>query len=382
MCIDDPAVVYKFITIILVPGLLASCNPRPSPIDDLPPIDNLVPDPGRMPRPPTEKPARVAVSHILCNYRGAKESPGSVKRNREEARIRAGHILKLARAKGRDFAGLAKKYSDDAKTSLNGGDLGTFERGQLHPDLEQAAFSLGTGQVSEVTESPRGFHILQRQPPVEFQAAEIVITYTGARESRRYKLRTPRTREEARVLAGEIHRRLLGGASFFEEAIAHSDLFNHHIGGIFPIFRKGTHPAKLEEIITGLGIGEFSAVIETKTGFHIVKRLPVQRILIRQILIEFSAPDETGEPRKRTRPEALARAEEVRRRALEPGSDFAALAAEYSDGPAANRGGLLDLLGRGQRSYAFENAVFALQVGEVSGAIETEADVFVAKRIR
>jgi parvulin-like peptidyl-prolyl isomerase len=374
-------VVYKFISIILASGLLASCNPRPSPIEDLPPIDDLVCDPGRTPRSPKEKPARVAVSHILCNYRGAKESLRNVKRNREEARIRAGHILKLARAKGRDFAELAKKYSDDANTSLNGGELGTFERGQLHPDLEQAAFALGIGQVSEITESPRGFHILQRQPPVEFQAAEIVITYTGARESSRYKLRTPRTREQARVLSGEIHRRLLGGASFFEEAIAHSDLFNHHVGGVFPVFKKGAHPLKLEEIVTGLGIGEVSAVIETKTGFHIVKRLPAQRIVIRQILIEFSAPGETGKVQKRTKPEALERAEEARRRALEPGSDFAALAAEYSDGPAASRGGLLEPLGRGLRPYEFEKAVFALKAGEISPAIETELAVFIVKRI-
>lgn len=382
VCIDDPAVAYRPIALILVSGMLAACSPRPSPVEDLPPIDNLESDPARMPRLAAEPPARVSISHILCNYRGAKETPGNIRRHREEARVRAEHILRLARSRGQDFTELAKKYSDDAKTSLSGGDLGTIERGQAHPDLERAAFALEIGQVSEVVESPRGFHILRRTEPTELQAAEIVITYTEARESSRYKLRTPRTRDEARVLSGEVHRRILEGSSFFEEAIAHSDLFNHPLGGIFPISRKGEHPAKLEEIITGLGIGEVSAVIETETGFHIVKRLPAQRIQIRQILIEFQTPDETKEPLKRTRQEALARAEQVRRQAQESGSDFAALVAEYSDGPAAQRGGLLDPFGRGQRSYEFENAVFALEIGEISGVIEAEAAVFVVKRIR
>ena len=61
---------------------------------------------------------------------------------------------------------------------------------------------------------------------------------------------------------------------------------------------------------------------------------------------------------------------------------FAALAAEYSDGPAANRGGLSEPFGRGQRSYDFEDAVFSLQVGETSGIIETKIAVFLVKRIR
>jgi len=154
------------------------------------------------------------------------------------------------------------------------------------------------------------------------------------------------------------------------------------VGGIVPIFRKGTHPAKLEEIITGLGTGEVSDVIETETGFHLVKRLPARRIQVRQILVEFEIPDETKKPLKRTREEALARAEQAHRRAQEPGSDFAALAAEYSDGPAANRGGLVDPFGRGLRSYRFEEAIFALQIGGISGVIETEVGFFIMKRIR
>jgi parvulin-like peptidyl-prolyl isomerase len=372
----------KALALLLVLPLLAVCSPRPSPVGDLPSLDGLVPDPQRMPRAPREPPGQVPVRHILCAYRGAKNALKKIKLTRDEARVRAEHILRLARAKGQDFAGLVKKFSDDANTSLDGGDLGVVGHGQLHPDLERAAFGLGPGQISPVTESPRGFHILQRHSPTEFQAAEIAITYGGARESKRYQLRTPRTQEEARTLTEQIRRRVLGDSSFYAEASAHSDLFNHSVGGVYPIFKKGTNPPQLEEIVSGLKTSEVSKIIETETGFHIVKRLPVQRIQIRQILIEYRQPGQEAATVKRSREETRRRARQVRSLALEPDSDFAALAAEYSDGPAANRGGKNEPFGRGQRIHVFDQAAFSLEIGGISEIIEAEAGFIIIKRIR
>ncbi len=150
VCIDGSVVIYKSIVFILASSLLASCNSRPSPTEDLPPVDNLDSDPDRMPRALEKPPGQVSVRHILCAYKGAKNARRKTKLTRAEAKTRAEHILKLARAKWQGFAGLAKKYSDDASTSLDGGDLGVVSRGQLHPDLERAAFGLGPGQVSPV----------------------------------------------------------------------------------------------------------------------------------------------------------------------------------------------------------------------------------------
>ncbi len=57
---------------------------------------------------------------------------------------------------GADFKELARTYDP-----LTGGDLGWFGRGYLDdPAIEQAAFSLGTGQFSPVIETQIGFHIL------------------------------------------------------------------------------------------------------------------------------------------------------------------------------------------------------------------------------
>lgn len=62
---------------------------------------------------------------------------------------------------GEDFAVLAKELSDDPGSAANGGDLGTFGRGLMTPEFEQAAFELQPGEVSKPVKSPFGLHIIE-----------------------------------------------------------------------------------------------------------------------------------------------------------------------------------------------------------------------------
>jgi len=59
----------------------------------------------------------------------------------------ADRIAAEARA-GADFAALARKYSDDARTREHGGDLGPQRPGSLEEPIENAAHGLEVGQVS------------------------------------------------------------------------------------------------------------------------------------------------------------------------------------------------------------------------------------------
>jgi peptidyl-prolyl cis-trans isomerase SurA len=61
---------------------------------------------------------------------------------------------------GEDFGELAKRFSDGS-TAKQGGDLGTFERGQLAPNLEAAVFKLERMQTTDVIPTKTGFLILQ-----------------------------------------------------------------------------------------------------------------------------------------------------------------------------------------------------------------------------
>lgn len=76
---------------------------------------------------------------------------------------------------GEDFARVAQEVSLDKATAASGGDLGWFSRGMGVPALEEAAFALQTGEVSEPVQTSYGFHVLQvlerasRPDPVAFQ---------------------------------------------------------------------------------------------------------------------------------------------------------------------------------------------------------------------
>jgi len=62
---------------------------------------------------------------------------------------------------GEDFAELASIYSDDPGSARKGGDLDWQKRGTFVPEFEAEAYNLEKGEVSEVVESPFGFHVIQ-----------------------------------------------------------------------------------------------------------------------------------------------------------------------------------------------------------------------------
>jgi peptidyl-prolyl cis-trans isomerase C len=98
---------------------------------------------------------RVKASHILVRVQ-ANADPAE----REKARAKAAGLLADVKA-GQDFAALAKQYSDDPGSGAQGGDLGFFQRGQMVPPFEQAAFALAVGQTSDLVTSDFGFHIIR-----------------------------------------------------------------------------------------------------------------------------------------------------------------------------------------------------------------------------
>jgi peptidyl-prolyl cis-trans isomerase SurA len=61
---------------------------------------------------------------------------------------------------GDDFGQMAAKHSQDP-SAKEGGDLGVFGRGELLPVIENVAFSLQAGEVSQVTRTPAGLHLIK-----------------------------------------------------------------------------------------------------------------------------------------------------------------------------------------------------------------------------
>ena len=99
--------------------------------------------------------SRVRARHILL-----APPANSTPAQRDSVRRAAEVILDRLRA-GEEFEPLARQYSADSASAVQGGDLGFFERGQMVVAFDSAAFSLEPGQLSNLVVTPYGFHIVR-----------------------------------------------------------------------------------------------------------------------------------------------------------------------------------------------------------------------------
>jgi len=99
-------------------------------------------------------PESARASHILIGIDDETSTE-----DRMKASEKAEAIWKQLKAGG-DFEAIAKAEST-CPSSAQGGDLGTFSRGQMVPPFEKAAFALMPGEISEVVETDFGYHIIK-----------------------------------------------------------------------------------------------------------------------------------------------------------------------------------------------------------------------------
>jgi peptidyl-prolyl cis-trans isomerase C len=117
-----------------------------------------------------EEPEMVRASHILLTTTDPKTNAELTEDQKAAKRKQMEDLLKRARA-GEDFAEMAKKYSEDPGSKDKGGEY-TFPRGQMVPEFDAAAFSLGTNQVSDIITTRFGFHIIKLSEKIPAKKVE------------------------------------------------------------------------------------------------------------------------------------------------------------------------------------------------------------------
>ena len=104
-----------------------------------------------------------------------------VEEEREHVEVKARHIMKMVPADSlsaakkalidslatiltpENFAEVAKSESEDRGSSMKGGDLGWFGKGQMVKAFEDAAFSMEVGQISAPVRTQYGWHLLFKE---------------------------------------------------------------------------------------------------------------------------------------------------------------------------------------------------------------------------
>ncbi len=108
------------------------------------------------PQVPRDAPARIEVKHILVRHSQLPDSKGA-SRSREVACLQALRALDALQTGTLDWDAAVAQFSDAQED-----DLGRVSADDLNPTFAGAAFSLEVDQLSYVTETDRGFHVILR----------------------------------------------------------------------------------------------------------------------------------------------------------------------------------------------------------------------------
>lgn len=101
----------------------------------------------------------VQASHILICFDGASRCESGL--SKEDAKAKIDELK--AQATPANFEELAKANSTEPGADVSGGDLGSFRKGRMVAEFEDAAFGLQTGTISDVVETDFGYHLIYKK---------------------------------------------------------------------------------------------------------------------------------------------------------------------------------------------------------------------------
>ncbi len=260
---------------------------------------------------------------------------------------RIGSQEELEKQLGMSIAKIKRKFRDDVRNNLKVEQLRTtmFRKITISRREVEEFYNTMKDSLPDIKETVDISHILLTVKPGEAAS------------------------EEALKKIKEIQKKIKAGEDFAELCRKYSeDPGSKDRGGELGFIQRGDFVPEFEEVAFMLEPGQFSDIVKTRFGYHIIQCIERRgdKINVRHLLILLQP---TKEDEKRTYEKAL----EIRKMLDEPGADFAEIAKKYSDDETTKeQGGHLGLFEVDNlQEKEFRNVIESLEVGEISQPFKT-----------
>ncbi|MDE6479552.1 MAG: peptidylprolyl isomerase [Muribaculaceae bacterium] len=193
-------------------------------------------------------------------------SDDETKKAREQA-----DSLRQVLLNGGDFSELAAKYSVDRASSNSGGRMGYIVSGRFPYAFEKAAYSLAPGQISEIVESPQGFHILKggkHRPARGTVLVEHIMKMVPPTA-------TAEQQAAAKASIDSIYKVVAANPEKFEDLARElsDDKGSGRQGGKLNWFGAGMMVEPFDSASFALNVNEISMPVKSQYGWHIIRKL-------------------------------------------------------------------------------------------------------------
>ncbi|MGH8763265.1 MAG: peptidylprolyl isomerase [Nitrosospira sp.] len=203
------------------------------------------------------------ISHILVQL------PEQVDALKIQAmRERAENALNQLKS-GVEFAKVAAEFSD-AADAMQGGLLDWRPASQLTKKFAEILAPMRPGELTDIIQSPNGFHILKLIDRRNQKDAVTMVDQTHARHIL-IKVNELTSENDARRRITDLKERLDNGGNFEELARLHSEDGSASLGGDLGWVSPGDTVPEFEQAMSALRDGETSAPVQSPFGWHLIQ---------------------------------------------------------------------------------------------------------------
>lgn len=192
---------------------------------------------------------------------------------------------------GTDFSIVASEFSD-AADAAQGGIVDWRPASQLGPQFAELLGTLQPGDLTQIIQSPAGFHIFKLIDRRIQEVPTVVIDQTQARHIL-IKINELASDSDARLKITKLKERLDKGENFEELAKLYSEDASNSTGGNLGWLSPGDTVPAFEQAMNALTPGQVSEPVKSQFGWHLIQ------------VIERRTQDVSIERRKQTARQAI-----------------------------------------------------------------------------